>query len=232
MSDITSYFNRYDRKSPAREAFLKSGEEKPAWLNHPSLEKVTAENYPKLYRAVTAECVFREIERPEFYVDKGGDSRLGAAYEDLYTVLVESDAYEVFDENELRALVSHEIKHLYQGEAKNSKETRLNELDADRAAVQSTNYKTIQSYIHKAIALEIVRGGVPKPFVKLAQSFHETFSNLISQNAWVSFRMDPYPRLDREHDSSARRMREMWKCEKSLQNSHEKGGLIHLNLDQ
>lgn len=222
MSDIASYFDRYDRKSPLREAFLQSGDI-AEWLSDSSLEKVTADNYPKLYKAVQAECEFRKTEVPDFYIDKSGDCRLAYARRDAYAVFVEPAAYEVFDEKELRALAAHEIKHLYQGLDCTDNETRQNELDADRAAVESTDYTTIQSYVHKAASLMIDRM-VPKPLQSLAHKFHETFPNFASEYFFV--------RIDSEHPSPATRMRAMRNQEKSLQNSHEIGGLIHLNLDR
>lgn len=134
-----------------------------------------------------------------------------------YTVFVEPAAYEIFNEPELRALAAHEIKHLYQGEWPTYSECRQNELDADRAAVQSTDYETIRSYVQKAAHLKIDRM-VPKPLRKLAHYFHAAFPNLASENCWL--------RLDRQHPSPAKRMKEMYKT------AHVKSGFIHLNLDQ
>lgn len=231
MSGYRDFFNSYARKSPTREEFVaKTGLIDPGY-SEDALEifeieegkeiyiRANAKNYPKLYEAVQAECKFREIDEPAFYIDHSGVCRLGHAKRSLYAVFIEPDAYEKFDKDELRALVAHEIKHLFQ-----SDETPMDEseYDADRAAVSSTSYDTIRSYVHKSIELQILQNIPNGLFKSLLLKFHAIFPNFIGENMWVA--IDPREtdlfklriRRDHFHPSPASRMRAMRKWEKKM----------------
>lgn len=221
-NQLSAYFNNYNRQSPLREEYLRNSQPEPFWFeNDPDYTKVNSENYPKLYKAILDECAFRRIEILDCYIDNSGECRLAYADSEAYAIFVEPKAYEVLNEAELRALAAHEIKHLYQGEPLNSFDYRQNELDADRAAVESTDYETIRSYVHKAAALMIDRI-VPQSYQGIAHKFHETFPNLVSENFWL--------RLDEQHPSPAARMEAMRDWEKNLQDAHENNGIISLDI--
>lgn len=219
---LSAYFNNYNYQSPLRAEYLCNPESEQFWFeNHSDYTKVTANNYPKLYLAILDECKFRGIETPDCYIDNSGACRLAYADSEAYAIFVEPKAYKSFNQDEMRALVAHEIKHLYQGEPKNNKECRQNEIDADRAAVESTDYTTIRSYVHKAAAL-MIDEMIPESCQSLAHKFHETFPNLVSENFWL--------RIDEQHPSPAARMKAMHDWENTLQNEHDNKGIISLNL--
>lgn len=170
--------------------------------------RANADNYPKLYKAVVEECEFRGIPLVPCYIDLTGNTRLGRALSAIHSFLVEENAYNLFSKEELRALAAHEIKHLYQKSPYNEEESRLNEYDCDRSAVESTSYKTIQSYTHKAASM-LILDKLPKPIAKLAHVFHKTFPNFVAENCWVML-------LDKWHPSPAHRMKAMREHEKTL----------------
>ena len=156
MEHLSPYFDNYAYISPARKAYIKeqgnqqSGYAPETLENMPNLTIVTSESHPKLYEAITEECSFRRIEPPAFYIDSASSCRLGYAIPSLYAVHVEKEASNRMNKQELRALVAHEIKHLFQHPSNTPEESCLNEYDSDRAAVTSTDYETIRSYVQKA----------------------------------------------------------------------------------
>ena len=212
MSDFSSYFGSYARQSPARAVFIsETGIKTPGFTEEEAGERryetVTPVNYPKLYEALKEECEFRGVEMPACYIDHTGGTRLGCAFHARYYILIEPAAYEIFDKKELRALCAHEIKHLYQSPSETPEESRANELDSDRAAVTSTDYATIRSYVHKAIELQISQK-LPAFLQPLALAFHHTFPNFAAEKCFV--------RIDSSHPSPATRMRAMRICEQDF----------------
>ena len=175
----------------------------------PRFIAVTKENFPKLYEALTEECEFRGIERPACFIDTESEVYpLAYARGELEAIFITPKTYEIMNKDELRAVVAHEVKHLYSGLAKSNKELRLIEKDCDRAAVESTSYKTVQSYVDKAMAI-MVETKVPLPvFSKFVKRFNRSFPSLIAENFWIP--------LDVEHPSPARRMQEKRQHEKTL----------------
>ncbi len=163
-------------------------------------ERVTAANYPKLYEAIREECAFRNVEEPAFYMDHSGKTKLGCAYKEYYAVLIQPETYDVMTKKELRALVAHEIKHLYQPDDVTPKEARAFELDCDRAAVDSTDYSTIRTYVHKAAEMQIREVIPTKPLRGLALAFH---------NLCPAFAENFPFRLNKWHPSPRTRMIEM-----------------------
>jgi len=209
---LSPYFNSHARLSPLRAAFLKNNARREPGYNDtyvanttapdggPGLVPVTANNYPRLYAALKAECTFRGVAMPACYVDRlGGPLYLGMAHPDIYAIRVQEAAYNLFDADELRALIAHELKHMYQGKSETAYGARLNELDADRAAVQSIGYAVIRRYVHKVAAAQatILPQSLRGAFLK----FHRTFPNLLAEHVWL--------RTDKHHPSPARRMKEM-----------------------
>ena len=167
MSNFTEYFDSYKRKTPwiaiarrwngGKDEFgLSEGQSTVVDAKgDPLYVEVTADNYPKLYQALEEECTFRGIDKPKCYIDKTGNCSLGYAQFATHSIFVQPEAYDAFTKKELRALVAHEVKHFYQGRDLNRDRTLQNEFDSDLAAVDSTDYETIKSYVHKGINLMI-----------------------------------------------------------------------------
>lgn len=212
MSAFDKYLGSYERVSPYRGERLRRIKR---WTEHPEeyeeyrqnnplpenateykYEEVTPENYPDLYDAVTEECEFRGIERPGCYVSDNPDVKLGRANPSLYEIYIEPVACKIFNKKELRALVAHEIKHLYQGKPLNYQRTMKSELDCDRAAVESTDLETLKSYVDKVAHYAIDRK-VPKILRRFVHGLYDTYPDFILENAI-------YP-LDRYHPSPADR---------------------------
>lgn len=220
---IESYFGSYERKSPARIEFVQKMEIEesnkgfPDWyiektLNakkQPRFIEVRANNYPKLHEALTEECQFRAIDHPACYIDtESKNFPLAYARSDIETIFFTPETYEKMNKDELRAAIAHEVKHLYSGVAQSDKEKREIEKDCDRASIESTNYKTVQSYVDKAMAI-MVDKKIPIPiFGQFLQRFNKIFPSAIAENCWIP--------LDSKHPSPAERMQEMRNHEKSI----------------
>ncbi len=221
--DIKSYFGSYERKSPKRieyvtkigmsesltgfsDTFLK---EELDSKNKPLYVEVKVDNYPKLYEALTEECEFRGIDRPACYIDKESkDFTLAYAVPHLEAVFFTPELYEKMNKDELRAAVAHEVKHLYSGIAKSDKEKCEIEKDCDRASIESTSYKTVQSYVDKAMAI-MVDKKIPVPiFGQFLRRFNQIFPSAIAENCWIP--------LDSKHPSPAERMQVMRNHEKNI----------------
>lgn len=223
MSELKSFFNSYARISPARTAYLAEPDAyaQPGYSPHylegrkfhdgsPVFERVNAENYPKLYAALEEECRFRKVDMPACYIDRSGYCSLAYAVPMYYLIHVQPEAYDMYTQRELRALVAHELKHMYQKDSSNDKESRLNEFDSDRAAVESTDYKTIRTYVSKA-ALLMIKEVVPERLQGIASRFYNLMPNTIAENFYIP--------LDKEHPSPGARMRAMRQHEKMLKNT-------------
>lgn len=222
--DITSYFGSYTRKSPIRAEFMtelgllphQKGfptniiQEKMNSEGQPRYIEVRQDNYPKLYEALIEECEFRGIESPACYIDTEKNNKYPIAYAraDLEAIFFAPDTYTQMNKDELRAGVAHEVKHLYSGIPQSNKEMRQIEKDCDRASIESTSYKTVQSYVHKAMAIMVDKKVSVPAFRQFIHRFNETFPNVIAENFWL--------RLDSEHPSPGRRMHEMRKHEQNL----------------
>jgi len=160
MDQLDKYFNSYAEKSPARLDFIAQTNFKNAGYTaeflkeNPQLILVDQNNYPTLHEALIEECQYRNIDIPACYIDLHW-KRLGVAYGAHYAIHIQSEVADTFTKNELRALIAHETKHLYQHPSETPEESCLNEYDCDRAAVESTDYETIRSYVHKAMLLQI-----------------------------------------------------------------------------
>jgi len=214
--DIENYFGSYERKSPARAEFIQemdiseNNKGFPNWYiektlntkNTPRYIEVKKDNYPKLYEALTEECQFRGIDRPACYIDTGTKNfTLAYARPNLEAVFFTPDTYEKMNKGELRAALAHEVKHLYSGVAQSDKENRNIEKDCDRAPIESTDYKTVQSYVDKAMAL-MVDKKIPIPiFGQFLRRFNQIFPSAIAENCWIP--------LDSKYPSPAERMQEM-----------------------
>jgi len=160
-------------------------------------EEVNTSNYPDIHTAIQDEARFRSITPPDIYMDHTGDTRLAYANRHSYAIFIDPDIVGKFNDQELRALAAHEIRHLFQKDYKNNEESREHEFECDRAAIESTNIETYQSYVHKAVEIMIGKV-VPKALQGLAQTFHDAHPNLIAENFWV--------RLDAQHPSPANRL--------------------------
>jgi hypothetical protein len=229
--ELSGYFNSYNRISPARAAFVNGGGWEKAGFSPDELEsfknkdgsteyiEVNQTNFPNLHKAVTDEALMRGIEPPACYIDTSGQTRLGYSIAERYAIFVEEAFYHRCNERELRALVAHETKHLFQKPSANFFESQLNEYDCDTAAVCSTTYSTIQSYVHKG-ATHVAEKMVHVPILtKLGMKIHEKYPNLLGE--WFILNTNRY------HPSPASRM---WAMRKA---TTEQNGSDNLrNFDQ
>jgi hypothetical protein len=154
------YFGSYKYIHPDRKTHLAAGgtnEEMDTQIMRDGryrYVRVTAENYPKLHAAVMAESEFRGIEPPAAYIDRRPLGGGGDADQKLYAISVEEPLHNLLSPGELRAIVAHEIKHLFQectGGYEDIRTVRENEIDANFAALQSTGRKTMLSLCRKLI---------------------------------------------------------------------------------
>lgn len=195
------YFDSYANRSPWwLERVADSGDTTPGLSEElaADYERVTAQNYPKIFEALRKECEFRGVEMPACYVDSSGETRLGRALPAYYTLLIDKRSDNMFDPDEMRALIAHEVKHLYQGKITTNKLSIAAEYDSDRAAVSSTSYETIKSYVDKSIHM-MIEDKVP---TRILQSFirrvHQAFPGLIANSVMVQ--------IDSSHPAPADRM--------------------------
>ncbi len=170
-------------------------------------EPVTEQNYPKIYNALKAECAFRGFEMPACYVDHTGETRLGRAFYEDYTVLIDKKSDEIFNEGEMRALMAHELKHLYQAASQTTQQSKMAEYDSDRAAIGSTDYVTVRSYVDKAIDM-MIDEKVPTSILRgFVHGIHHPYPGLIAENFFLP--------LDRYHASPESRMSAMREAERN-----------------
>lgn len=202
MSSFTKYLGSYERRSPLfteRIRKLQRGRpedlesEKRYQQSFAAMTKVTASNYPLLNEVINEECAFRKIERPDCYMDHslGKASSLltgGQAHPDSYTIFMQPDFCEMLNKAELRWLVAHEIKHLYQGRSKymmannhtpadgryNSEMARYrileSEHDSDRAGIESAGYEAYEGICHKSALYLAQKLSQPEVFSSLIES--------------------------------------------------------------
>ena len=161
MSEFSSYFGSYAHANPVWSEFVEDCETrgKIAWPGYEpeqqeslGLVEVTSENYPKIYSALVKECEFRDISMPACYVDPTGNTDVGWATRENYTVAINESLHDICTEEELRWLIAHEVKHLFQATSDDLDECKLAEIDADKCAVESTSFQTAESFKHKAEA--------------------------------------------------------------------------------
>jgi len=214
--NFSNYFNSYQNRSPQwTERVHKTGNATPG-LDAESeklYERVTEKTYPKLYHALKAECEFRGVDIPACYVDRSGKTRLGRALQEDYTLLIDAKSNGIFNDKEMRALMAHELKHLYQGAIETTQQSIEAEYDSDRAAVGSTDFDTIRSYVDKAIHMMIDEKVPSSVLRKFAHAIHDTFPGAIAQSVIVQ--------IDQWHPSPASRMRAMRSAD--CQNNTNKG---------
>jgi hypothetical protein len=240
MSSFDKYLGSYERISPSRGQWqrrvqklidrsekgqqysdsLPKDDKNKEW----TFEVVTPENYPDLYGVVTEECELRGIERPRCYVTDNPNVKLGKAAPSLYEIYIKPLACKISTKKELRGLVAHEIKHLYQGKTGNinlfSKKELFGlnlkgiirhyqiqlmrharhmeaEFDCDRSVVESTDLETARSFIDKAIHQFIDEKVPTKMLREFLHRFYDSHPDFILENAI-------YP-LDKYHPSPAAR---------------------------
>ena len=198
------YLDSYERRAPSWvQRVQTTGNSVPGLgkKTQAHLERVTSQNYLKIYNALKEEAEFRNVEMPACYVDHSGYTRLGRACREDYTIIVEETSNRVFNEREMRALIAHELKHLYQPDYELPKESVIAEYDSDRAAIDSTDYDTVRSYVDKAIHM-MIDETVPLPiFRSMAHKIHSAFPGVIAENFMI--------KLDKWHPSPADRMKAM-----------------------
>jgi hypothetical protein len=204
--DFRSYFDSYQKRSPVwAERVRKKQSDVPGFdaetIKKSGLVEVTPENHPKIYQALKEECEFRGVEMPACYVDHDRRVTLGAAIPEEYTLIIDERSNRIFTQKEMRALVAHELKHLYQAKKETAQESLEAEYDSDRAAVSSTDYKTIRSYVDKAIHMMIDEKVPISILRKFMHGIHDAFPGLIAENFMIP--------TSRSHPSPASRMSAM-----------------------
>lgn len=185
QDDFSKYFDSYRHRAPSWVAHVqKTGDVSPGLdaEDEKNYTRVTAENYPKIYNALKEECEFRGVEIPACYLDSSGKTRLGQAVQENYTLLIDARTDSVMNEKEMRVLMAHELKHLYQGDIITTEQSILAEYDSDRAVAGSGNYATIKSYVDKAIHI-MIDEKVPTPLLRrFMHGIHNAFPGVIAEN--------------------------------------------------
>jgi hypothetical protein len=82
---------------------------------------------------------------PDVFRWFGGGQEMAYAIPKYGAIAIAHDVEEMATDQQLKALVAHEIKHLYQAPPETVAEYHANELDADRAAVRVTDAETLKS---------------------------------------------------------------------------------------
>jgi len=194
------------------------------WKNvqgNPELVKVNAESFPKVYSALLEECAFRNVPMPACYVDTTGECSLGYAIRDIYSIFVEPAIEERFTQEEIRLLIAHELKRLYQCNYETAEDSCLAEFDCDRASIESGDYKTLLSY-SKKVGLMQIEKSVPKRLQGLASFLYKAFSKTINENFPISIDRNKTTFIplnivkDYDHPSPAARMKHMREWDKYL----------------
>lgn len=171
MLELSDYFGTYAHVAPSWGDFVEkcmANGGSPVAGFHPDLLEdsknqdgspmfieVGQENFPRLYQATVDECNFRNIPMPAVYVDTTGEGSGGRAFRNIYAFHVERDLIPFLTDKELRWIVAHEVKHLHQCDYETPEESLLAEDDCDKAAVESTDYKTAVSFFQKLAAFKI-----------------------------------------------------------------------------
>ena len=159
------------------------------------IQEMSEKDYPKISAALREECIFRKIEMPGCYIDDG--TFLGYARGNK--IYIQPDVESLFTPKEIRALIAHEVRHLYQNHNVSTLNTsHKREYDSDRAAIESTDYATVLSYVDKAITMMIDRVFPTKILRGFVKAVHETFPGVIAENFYVP--------LDRYHPSPGSRL--------------------------
>lgn len=223
---VESYFDSYERKSPARLSFIERFRIDPqdkgfstSYLMSDNNRNAKGErrfvnvsqaSHPKLYEVLEEEATFRKIELPACYIDTESQFPLAYARPEIEAIFITPETYATMNKSELRAVVAHEVKHLYSGLAQSDEETRLIELDCDRASIESTSYNTVRSYVDKAMTILLDKKVGRTVFSNFLHQFNAVFPGLIAESFVF--------RLDEVHPSPARRMQKMRQHEKKLDN--------------
>lgn len=169
MSDLGSYFNSYAKVAPQWAKFVHEQHAKgrPAFSGFdldetnikedgtPELIEITADNYPQIYRQLHEECDLRDVYAPTCYVDTTGRLSGGQAYPGAYAIAIDDDLQEISSEKELRWLIAHELKHLYQADSDNLDDIKKLEDDADRSGVESVGIDVAKSMLYKMAVVKI-----------------------------------------------------------------------------
>ena len=210
-----SYFGSYDRRPAWEQRVHITGNSMPGYTPgmmqfRETLEPVTPDNFPLIYNALAAECSSRGVEMPACYVDHAPEQlSLGRADSWNYTIIVDTQAQAAFNPDEMRALLAHELKHLYQAPVESKKQNRESELDADRAAVEAVGYDTIRTYVDKAATLAIEHDPtLPDTLKGIAHKIHQALPDNFAEKFIL--------RAPSNYPSPATRMRTMRQHDEQL----------------
>lgn len=229
MVKFSDYYNSYERASPSwRKRVRKNPNVAPGFSKNsldlkddqgdPYYYPVTEEKYPVLYKVLKQECDFRKVPMPACYVDFTFSTKLGAAYSKSHTILIDPLVLSLLDEKELHALVAHELKHLYQKSGKNKSEYHAQEYDSDRAAVESTDLRTVKSFIRKGIQhLISERLGPYETVSSFINAMIDTFpfiADFVARNFFIE---------SEHHPSPGKRIRAMEEYSSQLVGSNHSG---------
>ncbi len=239
MSDLKSYFDRFSRVNPDWDVFVRKCTEKhtipdpgfkeeylSTYLNEEgvrALTRVNEHNFPKIYKAAVEVAKSKGVPIPAIYANNTKNFTAGLATRDAYTIEIREGFEDRMTLEEMKWLMTHELKHLYQGDNDTFEESCMQEHDSNRAAVAEVGYKTTLSFFHKYIQF-VVEEKMPSGKLKnMILKMHERFPNLAAEHFpfSIDYNESDFARLkivkDKFHPSLRDSMKEMRRHEKQLE---------------
>ena len=114
----------------------------------PVYVRATQNEYPRLHQAVEEVAALFQIDVPAAYIQT--DNRvLAMADPAKESIWLAEDIYDALSDSELKAVVAHEMKHIYHPLVIRSSAKKQLEFDADQAAVAATDPQTVINVLHK-----------------------------------------------------------------------------------
>jgi len=147
---------------------------------------------------------------PRLFLDVENVKGCAFNFPGLYAISLLQKEIDSYSDMELRWVLAHELKHSYQDSlTTNSRQSKQNELDADRAAVESTSYETALKVMSKDITENL-------SFHQKRQPISALFYSVATALGLASPEYCPLGR-SRRYPSIGKRLRKMRKWEKCLQ---------------
>ena len=220
--DFKSYFGSYAKISPLRLCKMKAAEDGPEigyngeiieqpdvpYCNPDLFVEMDRQKHERVYRLLEEECALRGVECPRLFEDVKRTVGVAFNFPGLYAISLSSSELEVSSDAELRSLLAHEVKHLYQDIGSTPEEKRAAELDADRAAVESAGYEANLSFMMRIVESRIEQSSKLWVFKGLVQKLNEMYPRQFAEHYYFD-RNENYP-------SMAQRLREMRRYEAQL----------------
>lgn len=166
-TEFTSYFNSYAKRNPlslpmfSQESGALTVRGRKRLAQEPLIDMRGAAA-KRLSDALLSECAEHDISIPIMLaVPSDQPDSFATALQDLYSLAFNPTLSRIFSDVELRAMVAHEVKHLYQDTAKTVEERYATEFDADRAMVRAVGYEAAAGFLIKLFAFKDLQQKMP-----------------------------------------------------------------------